>query len=68
MYSVFETSVEKWVAGKYCFCTGAKRETTKQAEQEVAYVSTSATHTYSKEEARCQSPYLSLLSILSFPS
>lgn len=68
MYSVFETSAEKWAAGKYCFCTGAKRESTKQAEEEAAYVSTSATHTYSKEEASCQSPYLSLLSILSFPS
>lgn len=46
MYSAIETSVEKWAAGKYCFCTEAKREGTKQAEEEVADVSTSATHTH----------------------
>lgn len=67
MYSLFEASVEKWAAGKYCFCAGAKRESTKQAGEEVAHVSAAATHTYSKEEAHCQSPYLSLLSIPSFP-
>lgn len=46
LHSVFETSVEKWAMGKYCFCPWAKRESTTQAEEEAAYISTSATHTF----------------------
>lgn len=57
----------KMGCGKILFLYRSQEESTKQAEEEAANVSTSATHTYSKEEARCQSPYLSLLAE-SFPS
>lgn len=71
LYSVFKTSAEKWAAGKYCFCTGAKRKVqSRQMRKWRVYLPQPHTHTqiHSKEEACCQSPYLSLLSFLSFPS
>lgn len=65
---VFETSVEKWAAGKYCFSTGAKRENTKQAEEEAANVSTAATHTRTHTHVHILKGRSTLPESLSFPA
>lgn len=63
-------SAEKWAAEKYCFSKGAKRKAQgRQMRKGLAYLPLPNTQICSKEEAHhWQSPYLSLLSILSFPS
>ena len=65
--SIFETSVERWAAKKYCFCTGAKRKAQSRLKRKwLVYLP--LPHNHIQRERHTARVLIFPCSLFSFPS